>query len=285
MLDNQGNGIEVSNTAKNSMLACNVIGGNLESGIFVHQAGTSGHIIDRNAIGINNWYIPAYSYPNGKHGIGLYDGTSDNFLIGNYIGGNGWSGVALIGADTQYNRLTLNHIGIGPGGEHLGNAFYGVDIVYSHDNDLTQNVIAYNGSFGSYPGVHIGEDTATGNGLFRNSIYENAGVGIELTGRAQNEIGAPVINKVDCPAVSGMGGPIGARVEIFSDYGDEGRYYEGSTTVNSNYEWSYVGNFRGPLLTATVIDSLTHDTSKFSAPFPASGKCNITFLPVTLKYK
>jgi hypothetical protein len=76
-------------------------------------------------------------------------------------------------------------------------------------------------------------------------------------------------------------GPIGARVEIFSDGADEGRYYEGSATVNSQYQWTYFGRFRGPNLTAIAIDSQTNDSSVFSTPWGGAGGCYIHYLPIT----
>jgi hypothetical protein len=280
---NHGNGIEVTEDSKQSWISCNTIMGSTHSGIFVQQPGTTGHNIMYNFIGID--YKSMSVAPNGNHGIGLYDGSSFNFAAGNFIGNNGWSGVAIVGADTSNNKLNGNSIGVGYYGEPMGNSYYGVDIVLSHDNSLTQNMIAYNGSAGSNAGVHVGEDTAVGNQLTMNYIYSNAGLGIELTGRSQHEISAPVINSVDCPLVSGMAGPIGARVEIYSDSADEGHYYEGSATVDGQYQWTYVGKFRGPNLTAIVTDLVMHDSSAFSAPWGVSTSCYVTFLPITQRYK
>ena len=281
--DNQNNGIEVSNQSQEGMIACNNIVNSVQSGIFFQQVDTKGHWISSNFIGID--MFTATNGANGKHGIGLYDGTSDNLVDSNYIGNNGWSGVAIVGADSTKNWLLWNHIGIGKNGESVGNAFYGVDIVRSHDNSLTSNVITHNGTAGSFAGVHIDEDTAVGNGLFMNSIYQNSGAGIQLTNRSQNEIGAPVINSVNCPFVSGIAGPIGARVDIFSDSADEGRYFEGTTYVNSQYQWIYSGRYRGPNLTAIAIDSQTFDSSVFSTPWVGAGECHAIFLPELHKRK
>ena len=116
-----------------------------------------------------------------------------------------------------------------------------------------------------------------------NSIYQNTGLGIELTDRSQHEISPPVINAVDCPEVSGIAGPVGARVEVYSDSSDEGRYFEGSATVNAQYHWTYTGSFRGPNLTAIVTDLALHDSSVFSAPWVGSKSCNVLFLPIGLR--
>jgi hypothetical protein len=277
MDNNHVNGVEVTNQAMSSFIACNIIVSNDQSGIFVHQTNTKDHWIFGNFVGTDRDY--ASGLGNSLHGIGLYEGTSDNLVNNNFIGNNGWSGIAIVGVDTNKNWLLENHIGIGMSGEALGNAYYGVDIMSSHDNTLTRNVITKNGSAGSFAGVHIGEDTAVGNALYMNSIYENAGLGIQLTNRSQHEIGAPVINAVDCPVVSGIAGPIGARVDIFSDNSDEGRYFEGSATVDDQYHWTYRGRFRGPNLTAIVIDNLNHDASEFSAPWVGAGECYLYYLP------
>lgn len=37
-------------------------------------------------------------------------------------------------------------------------------------------MIANNGSAGSFAGVHVGIDTAVGNALYMNSIYQNTGL-------------------------------------------------------------------------------------------------------------
>jgi hypothetical protein len=280
---NHTNGIEVTHGAQENLIACNTIADNTNSGIFVHQSGTSGNWISENSIGIDLPY--ELKFPNGNHGIGLYDGTSGNSVNRNYIGNNGWSGVAIVGVDTSNNSLYQNHIGTGMGGVPMGNAFFGVDIVQSQDNTLSENEIANNGSAGNNAGVHISIDTAVGNALYMNSIYANSGLGIELTDRSQHEIGAPVINGADCSAVSGIAGLVGARVEIFSDSSDEGRYFEGSTTVNAQYQWTYSGSFRGPNLTAIVTDLVMHDSSAFSAPWGVSTSCYVTFLPITQRYK
>ena len=231
--NNQGNGIVVANHAQENGIRCNTIGSNNESGVLVIQPDTSGNYIGENVIGFDPIYTNPSS-PNGKHGIGLYDGTNNNLVAGNYIGNNGWSGVAIIGITTSNNELYRNHIGTGLSGEPMGNAFFGVDIIESPDNTLTENVIANNGTAGGSAGVHIGKDTAVGNGLYRNSIYDNAGLGIQLTDRSQHEISPPVIMDGYCPGVSGIAGPTGARVDIFSDGADEGRYYEEARLLIAN---------------------------------------------------
>jgi hypothetical protein len=279
--NNQGNGIMVINQAMESQIYHNTIIHNSEMGIFISQPGASGQVIKYNKIGIEG----TWANPNGKHGIGLYDGTSDNTLQGNAIGNNGWSGVAIVGVNTMNNYLYRNQIGSPYNDVPMGNAYYGVDIIQSRENTLTENVITNNGTAGSFAGVHIQFDTAVGNAFFMNSIYANSGLGIELTDRSQHEIGAPVINGAACSAVSGIAGPVGARVDIFSDSSDEGRYFEGSTTVNAQYQWTYSGSFRGPNLTAIVTDLVMHDSSAFSAPWGVSKSCYETFLPMTQRYK
>jgi hypothetical protein len=279
--NNQGNGIMVINQAMESQIYHNTIVSNSETGIFISQPGTSGQVIKYNKIGIEG----AWANPNGKHGIGLYDGTSENTLQGNAIGNNGWSGVAIVGVNTMNNYLYRNQIGSPYNDVPMGNAYYGVDIIQSRDNTLTENMITNNGTAGSFAGVHIGFDTAVGNGLFRNSIYNNTGMGIELTDRSQDEITPPAITSVDCPLVSGVAAPVGALVQIFSDSADEGRYYEGSAVVDGQNQWIYMGSFHGPNLTATIFDNVTHDSSIFSSPRQGIGHCNINFLPLIFKFK
>ncbi len=128
----------------------------------------------------------------GKHGIGLYDGTSDNLVAENYIGNNGWSGVAIVGTGTTKNGLLTNRIGIGRMGEAVGNAFYGVDIIWSHDNTLSRNVITHNGTRSLCRCAHW-RGHSSWQWIFHDSIYENSGAGIEprtvhsMRSRASNQ--------------------------------------------------------------------------------------------------
>jgi len=271
--NNQYYGIEVGYGASNNVLTGNAIVRNHMSGVYVHQPGTVGNRIVANWIGTDEYGTT--SRGNGHHGVGLYDGAVSTMVSDNVIVSSGWSGIAIVDASTASNSLTGNSIGSGPHGEAMGNAFYGVH-VGSPGNLLTQNSIAHNGTVGGSAGVRIESAGATDNDLSQNSIYDNAGAGIELYLGGNGDLPAPTIATVQCPHITGSGAPAGGRVEIFSDSADEGRYYEGYATAGGSGNWIYTGAFRGPNVTATATDA-TKGTSAFSVP--RQGRCSLIYLP------
>jgi hypothetical protein len=280
--DNLGYGVEITNQAWSDSVGCNTVARNHKMGVLVHQPNTRANWIFRNYIGTDEY--SATGLYNGHHGIGLYDGAYNNTVSDNVIGFNGWSGVAVVGAGASRNWLFGNWIGIGKNSEPMGNSFFGVVIGDSPDNALLLNTIANNGTVGGSAGVRIGGGTAISNTLSMNSIYDNAGLGIEIVDRAQNEISPPRILSAQCPGVSGDGAPPGGNVQIFSDGADEGRNYESSVLADGAGHWVYSGEFRGPNLTATVTYPLPHgDTSAFSNPAYEAGACRLVYLPLVVR--
>ena len=166
----------------------------------------------------------------------------------------------------------------------MGNAFFGVVIGNSPDNMVIKNTIANNGSADGSAGVRIGGVTAVSNQISSNSIYSNAGAGIELVDQAQNEIQPPRILSVNCPFVVGDSAPPGGRVEIFSDDEDEGRTYEGYVIADNTGHWIFSAEYDGPNLTATVnYPEPGGDTSAFSIPAYGVGACRCVYLPAVLR--
>lgn len=287
--DNLGHGVFITNGATWDWVMCNTIVRNHQSGVFTNLSGTNSHDIMYNLIGTDGYGTTGLG--NGHHGVALYDGTSYNSVYYNSIGGNGWSGVAVIGSSTSNNFMYRNWIGVdvdlfGTWEEvsPMGNGFFGVVIGDSPDNRVGVNTIAYNGSAGGSAGVRIGGVTAVSNEISENSIYSNAGLGIEIVDQAQNQIQAPRILSGSCASVYGDNAPAGGRVEVFSDDADEGRTYEGYAIADSMGYWVFGGEYDGPNLTATVTYPLPGgDTSAFSIPAYGVGACRSVYLPNVLR--
>ena len=271
---NSGNGILIDNAAHHNSIGGsslnerNWIGWNKMDGIALNGANVSGNIIQGNVIGaLFNFVITA---PNGHHGISLYSGAAGNTIgsvqgNGNLIIGNGWSGIAIVGAD--YNAILSNEIG--GGAEYsTGNAFYGIHVNGSTGTQILLNNISLNGTNSGESGILVQGATATGNTISLNSIHDHAGPGIELFDQGNGNLAAPVITSVSVTHVEGTSIP-GGLIEIFSDYGDEGRHYEITVGCDTNGVFGVDHACQGPFLTATVTDG-SMNTSPFSAPVPLS---------------
>ncbi|MBE7551704.1 MAG: right-handed parallel beta-helix repeat-containing protein [Anaerolineales bacterium] len=294
--DNDGGGINITQSDNNSVNWNNIAGNNTD-GITIASA--NGNTIQGNTIvrntqsGVYLWeevrtyqnYIlsnfigtdasGAAGLGNGLHGLVLDDGARSNRVEGNVIAQNKESGIVIVNDNTFDNIILNNYIGLTKSGQPRGNTYYGVGVIGSPRNAIHSNIIAYNGV---PAGVWISEAAAIGNQIWFNSIYNNTGSGIVLTNGGNKNLAAPSITQVQCPQVRGAGAPANGKVQLFSDQADEGRFYEGETTANSSGQWVYTGGFHGPHLTATAIDS-ENNTSAFSAP--ASGSfCGVIYLPV-----
>jgi len=266
-------------------------------GLVIRCPGT-GLLID----GANNTIIGNYigtdatgtAAPLGSLGAGIFlRWDADNNTIGgsteadrNLISGH-HSGILLYGSTTTGNVIEGNYIGTDrTGTQPLGNTYYGIGISEgAHDNTIgPNNIIAYNGS----SGVLVSGATTTGNTITQNSIHSNALMGITLSGGGNNALASPSLSPGTCSSVSGST-PIAypnVAVEVFSDGDGQGRSYEEGTFAwpMNVYIFTFYpdsGWLRGPMVTATITDLTTGDTSEFSAP--VSSGCPLIFLPLIMK--
>ena len=265
----------------------NWIGWNALSGIYMTGANTQGNVLEGNVIGAPiNW---GWAAPNGNHGIGIYNGAHHNWIgWNNTIVSSSWSGVAIVNSDD--NVVWLNNIGTHNNDTGWGNSYFGVAVVNGLSNAIFGNKIGFNGSSSGQAGIRIDGGLA-GNPINANSIYANAGPGIELINGGNFGLGAPSITQASCQAQAGGQGQVqgmscaGCTIEIFSDSADEGQSYEGTTTADpstSAFVWNRT--LHGPNVTATATTA-TGATSAFSAPV-SSGVCLVPtnlFLPLVVK--
>lgn len=244
----------------------NYIGWNLMDGIQLTGVGTDSNTVSGNRIGIP--VNRAFEAPNGNHGISLYNGASSN-RIGefnhpyNIVVSSGWSGIAIVNSDN--NSVYLNLIGTTDGGLNWGNTYYGIHVNDGNTNQITQNVIAYNGTAGNYAGVRIEGSIAFRNRISLNTIHHNSGPGIELADGANMGVTAPIITSVTSTQINGTG-PANSIVEFFSDFDDEGQAVEGFANSDAMGNFSINCDAGGPFVTATATDS-GGNTSVFSSPF------------------
>jgi hypothetical protein len=283
--------------------AGNVVSGNTNHGVYLYSS-TSGTLVQGNYIGTSASGTAAI--PNQVHGVTISAGASNNTIGGttiaarNVISGNQIAGVRLATTTTSDNTIAGNYIGVDVSGTAaLGNGTYGVFLEATNTTiggatAASSNVIANNGA----DGIAV-VNISLGNGILRNAIYSNAGLGIDLaddgvtTNNGAKSASLPN-SGMDFPVFttavlvgttltvtgyvgSAPGNPTfaNALIEIFKSDNDasgngEGQSYLGPLTADAS------GNFSGSLtvsglsigerITATATDGI-NNTSEFGANF------------------
>ena len=274
-LGNKDYGILLEDFSIDNFIKDNYVAGNGRTGIYLTGYSTWGNQLEHNVIGVNKNY---QSIPNGHHGIGIYNGSYDNIIgdlsdpgLGNQIYSSSWSGIAIVN-DANWNTIAHNLIGDLP---NLGNNYHGIAIVNSFNNLIAWNTIAGNGASTEAAGVLVDGVAADHNRMIQNSIYDNNNTGIKIQNNGNEGILPPTIISATCDTVNGTACP-GCTVEIFSDYGSQGRYFEGRILADSVGVYGMVGSLHGPNNTATQTDS-KGNTSIFSLPY--KNVCTRIFLP------
>ena len=299
---NGDDGVRITDAPNNtiggtSAAARNLISGNDDNGVFVSGASNAsnnriaGNFIGTNANGAND-------VSNGDSGVRVE--TSGNFVggtatgAGNVISGNTAVGVFISRADASDNRVEGNLIGTNAAGtDSLGNADGGVALFGSNNTvggatNEASNRIAFNGG----AGVFVIGNPATSNRILRNSIFSNAGPGIDLGGDGatpndpQDPDAGPnnLQNKPNLTSAtfddSGLTVEGGLNstpnktfvVRFFSNPSgeNEGKFFVGQKTVTTNANGKATYTFTvvaAPIGTQNVTATATRagNTSEFSA--------------------
>ena len=227
----------------------NVISGNTEYGIHL-DTGPINDIIQGNKIGTNAAGTAAVANTDS----GIYCGTSSTGIqiggtaagAGNVISGNSRNGIYFQGSSSS---IQGNYIGTNTGATlNLGNAggFSGIRIDSTGSNNTiggtatgAANVIAFNGTDG---GVYIPAATADNNVISGNSIFSNAGLGIDL-GPWGVGTGSGANNDKPRPTITGIT-PSGANFTTIA-----------TVTTGDTIEFFRVNNTASPAVTPDPTSS------------------------------
>jgi hypothetical protein len=109
-----------------------------------------------------------------------------------------------------------------------------------------------------------------GNRITQNSVNDNDGLGIDLSGGGNTGLAAPILFEFNLNAGTASGWACAnCTVEIFSDNSNEGAVYEGQTTADNAGAFIFTNEapIAAPRLTATATDA-NGNTSQFSVPTP-----------------
>ena len=292
----------------------NLISGNRSDGIRFQGLG-SANFVQGNLIGTD--VTGTRDLGNALSGIQCFIAPGN--IIGgsqpaarNVISGNDAAGITLDSAGCDHYQIQGNYIGTDvTGGEPLGNSGDGVltllsDTLIGGTGSGEANVIAYNGRHG----VAIG-GSAVRNTVRSNSIFANAGLGIDLglDGVTPNDPGDPDsgANNLQNYPVIGAAGTSGGSTTISGSLNSspaatfqldffantqcdpslfgEGERFLGATTVvtNSSGDASFTVTFAGvdldadhdgvkEAVTATVTDA-SGNTSEFSRCLGSGDNC------------
>jgi len=305
-LGNTFTGVSIQNAASNTIGGStaadrNIISGNDDAGVLIDAANATLNSVLGNYIGTNSAGTAALPNVNGV----VIDNAPGNAIggsavgNGNVISGNSNIGVQLTGNTATGNTLQGNFIGTQANGTSpLGNSSLGVFIATGASNNAIGgaaagqgNIIANNGNIG------VGVASGTGNRIQNNSIFANAGLGIDLgnNGITANDAGDPdtgANNLQNTPVLTTANvGPGNVTVagtfnsipsanftlQFFANTppGTQGQTFIGSATVTTDAAGNATFNqvfpvavAPGQLITATAIDA-AGNTSEFSAqPVP-----------------
>lgn len=246
----------------------NLISGNGVCGLGMWESTTSHNTIRGNLIGVDQTGLQAWG--NGGDGIHI-NGAHHNTMLENVLSGNGSGIQGCCNADSAYNVIRNNWIGVGlDGQESVPNKIFGVWFHdgAGHNTVGPGNTIAYNPF-----GVQVDAAASVGNTITSNSIYSNTEAGIRLADGANGGLAAPQISSFNLAEGVVWGHTCSyCVVEIFSDQGEQGALYEGRTTADAKGLFSYDRSLPllGPHLTATATDA-AGNTSSFSAATTGSG--------------
>jgi hypothetical protein len=274
----------------------NLISGNTAAGVQIQDGGTSNNTVIGNFIGLNKFGTAALANPigvliEGGAGGNSVGGTAPG--AGNFISGNSGAGVQIQDAATTSNTVAGNFIGLQADGvTALANGGDGVLIEGGAGSNTvggtgpgSGNVIAYNSK-----GVVVVGAGSLGNRIKGNSIYANAGPGIDLgdDGATANDPGDadagpnnlqnfPVLIAAAGTTVTGTLNSVpntNFRIEFFATPGGlagQGQTFLGLADVatdaagNAGFTATVAAIPDGQVVTATTTSNATGDTSEFSA--------------------
>lgn len=209
-------------------------------------------------------------------GMAVDSVTENNIISGNRFEANTKAGIFV--REAYQNQILGNNL--------QGNLGSGIDIRKAERNQVESNTIADNGLHGI-----ILSDSAKQNFFLRNTIKNNQGYGISISGTSttgnywsqnlifDNLLGgiqngtqlltAPVLQTVTGNSVTGQA-KAGVIVEIFADNGAQGQFFAGQTTAGSDGQFTFTSNhgWSAANITAIAVDGATN-ASTFSAAVPA----------------
>ena len=272
LADNQANGIFIRGGANKTAVMRNSVLGNGTTGIYIKS---NDNTVQENVVR-NNQGVGVLLLPETDSAAAIADLTTpaqqartqlldpdlvgmiaaEGVLTGNLVGGNtitsnGNNGIALKGASATVVEMNIVE----------RNGGHGIALTNGASRNLVRdNTVSNNRN----NGIRVNGTDSVQNSLTQNSVFSNATGGLLVTSGANGGIDPPIIQTIQGRRVSGTATP-GAIVEIFSDTGRQGRYREGSATVQADGRFTFTASsdWQAPYLNALATDS-NGNSSAFS---------------------
>ncbi len=223
----------------------------------VYLVGSNANLIIRNST----------VWGNGTDGIDVFGAGAYCTIENNLVSSNGATGI-LINGGSAPSVIKGNRVGTDSSGTMPApNVSHGI-LVNTNSNLIggplvgEGNTVAYN--FGDGIRISIGDF----NLVTRNSLFCNAGLGINLVTGGNSNFASPVITSATTAAAGGTA-VANSRIELYYDtscVGCEGKNFIATLNADAAGNWNYSGPLTlNSLITATAIDTANDNTSRFSA--------------------
>jgi titin len=228
--------------------ARNVISGNAGAGVLIHDAATTGNVVEGNYVGLK--FQGSGPLANGW-GVIINGAAHDNIIGGttagarNVISANTNDGVQISGAGTTGNLVEGDYIGIdfaGLGGPFVHNGGFGVNVSGASGNTIggtapgAGNVISNNARDGVY--IH---DVSGPSGGAANNVVQGTYIGTNAAGMASlgnNGVGVHIVGS----SGNTIGGSTMAARNIVSGNGGVGIQISDSLSTGNVIAGNYIGS-------------------------------------------
>jgi parallel beta-helix repeat protein len=217
---------------------CNLISGNAQSGVGIHDADVLSNTVIGNYIGTD---ISGTSpLGNGFNGIFVTGGAKYTTITNNVVSGNSWMGIEIGESETSDNTVTGNYIGVdATGTTSVGNAKHGILIRAGASNNIiggttsaARNVISANNDG---PGISLEGPNTTANVIVGNYIGTD-GSGAVALGNAHG--GIAISNQA---TDNRIGGSTPGERNLISGNLNNGISIRDSGTVRNVVSGNYIG--------------------------------------------
>ncbi len=282
----QNDGVVIAGASYNTIGPDNLISGHGRDGVRIQDNTARYNVVKGNYIGTDADGDARVT--NKRFGVWLQGETHHNTIgaeaAGNLISGNGYDGdfpmaggVALVGS-SSHNLFYNNSIGMTAHGAALPNGGPGVWVSegssYNEFGNWTSPTHANTIAWNEGDGVLINGTGTLHNTLYRNSIHDNTGLGINNESGGNRELVPPQILRYQTLSFGSGSRTVSLHartcltctVIVYYDDGGEGRVYEklvSSLDPNGQFDWN--GNI--PLYSAVTLVATDADgnSSEFSA--------------------